>query len=208
MTDKPVPGYAVMDAAHTTTGLVRDPAMTDPERRSVTVEDIARLRLSVRFVDRTTGDEMTTDDVFALLSPEPSDDGRVWRGFRAALADYEAHDLTEPAGPLDVERLRTAITNVDHARPGRGWTEDVAAEYACLDERTPCHVAVNPYGADWCVVHLRYASECPGAPREDERLREAVRRFLAWWDTPPFVSDGPEAVVEALRAALDPEPSR
>jgi hypothetical protein len=79
---------------------------------------------------------------------------RLWQrayaeGFAAARSEAPG-DATEPAGPLDVERLSAAIKkHADHMYSGD-------SNHHCVQQ------IANDYAAS------------PGAPREDERLREAL----------------------------------
>ena len=71
---------------------------------------------------------MTVCDVlysFTTFAPG-GDNEPLARAILAALRSSESDN------GIDVERLRRAVFNIDHATPGVGWIEDVAAEYARL----------------------------------------------------------------------------
>jgi hypothetical protein len=159
--------------------------MTEPERPSVT--DLTR--------DEAIGRAfLETDHLPGMARKAPAFVERLEEaGFTVV-----PHDATEPAGPLDVERLLDAADALgityDDRLLGKGPLSDaLAAEYARLS---------------------------PGAPREDERLRE-VRRLLGYLWTATgtnhlrpvstlFDEDDP-LVADVERLAIfdeAPEPSR
>lgn len=105
-TDEPVPGFAVMDAAHTTTGLTPDrrdgprsePALEGPDTTPDRLTEADALIKIADELDRVAESHVTDPIIVASLGVDSSWLRRIAADLRAALADRP-----EP-GELDAER--------------------------------------------------------------------------------------------------------